>query len=143
MAAKPQLMGASVNTYFSSTRNSDASTAVLNGPRGTNMARPERRRISRKTCDVSTACVVISLVEPILLPVRIRNISQRGLGLLMTTRVAPGSFLAVKVQGPRQKAPRILRARVIHATYSPENRTWMIGCYFVEELRKEELGQLV
>src|SRR5438128_2211710 len=95
-----------------------------NQPNGQSMSarsnrttKTERRNKTRYTCDVPTACVVISLVEPVLLPVRIRNVSQRGMGLLVSTRVAPGAFLAVKVQGPRQKAPCILRARVIHATF--------------------------
>jgi hypothetical protein len=91
---------------------------------------------------MSTACVVISLVEPVLLPVRIHNISQKGLGLLMTTRVGPGAFLAVKFQGPKQKTPRIVRARVIHSTYLNESRTWLVGCYFVGEMRKEDIAQL-
>lgn len=104
------------------------------------MPRSERRRTHRQACDLPSACVVISLVEPVLLPVRIRNLSQKGLGLLMTTRIAPGSFLAIKVQGPRQKAARIIKARVVHATFQQDIRTWLIGCNFVQELRKEELA---
>jgi len=118
-------------------------TATAVAPRGTKpMTRPERRRSLRQLCDLPTACVVISLIEPVLLPVRIRNISPRGIGLLVSNRVAPGSFLAIKVQGPRQKAARILRARVVHATFQPENRTWLIGGTFVEELRKEDMAVL-
>src|SRR5947209_1596728 len=129
----PKPMGAGVGPLLSpatATRNSSTATATLDGSpvgiRGTPMTRSERRRITRHKCDMPTACVVISLVEPVLLPVRVRNISQKGLGLLMTTRVSPGAFLAVKFQGPRQKAPRILRARVIHATFLSDTRAWLI-----------------
>jgi hypothetical protein len=104
------------------------------------MARSERRRINRQAVDLPSACVVISLVEPVLLPVRIRNVSQNGIGILTATRVAPGAFLAVKVPGRRLKAPRIMKARVIHATFLPDVRTWLIGCYFVQELRKEDVA---
>jgi hypothetical protein len=120
-----------------------ASSAVLPNPaslRGQTMSRSERRRINRQACDLSSNCVLISLVEPVLLPVRIRNLSQQGLGLLTTMRVAPGSFLAVKVHGRRLKAPRIMKARVIHATFLQDIRTWLIGCCFVEGLRKEDLA---
>ncbi len=117
--------------------------ATAAAPRGTkSMTRPERRRLLRQMCDHPTACVVISLIEPVLLPVRIRNISAKGIGLLISHRIGPGAFLAIKVQGPRQKAPRILRARVVHATFQPENRTWLIGGSFVEELSKEDLSVL-
>jgi len=110
--------------------------------RSSRTTKTERRRLTRYVCDVPTACVVISLVEPVLLPVRIRNVSQKGMGLLVSARVMPGSFLAVKVQGPKQKAPCILRARVVHATFLADMRVWLIGCVFVSELRQEELGQL-
>ncbi len=110
--------------------------------RGNRTTKVERRRTARKVCDMPTACVVISLVEPVLLPVRVRNVSSKGMGLLVSTRVAPGAFLAVKIQGPRQKTPCILRARVVHATFLHDLRVWLIGCIFVNELRKEELGQL-
>ena len=117
-----------------------ASTAVLTSIRGQTMTRSERRRVNRQPIDLPSACVVISLVEPVLLPVRIRNVSQKGIGMLMATRVAPGSFLAVKVQSRRLKAPRIMKARVIHATFLQDIRTWLIGCFFVEELRKEDVA---
>jgi hypothetical protein len=106
------------------------------------MTRSERRHSLRKVCDLPTACVVISLVEPVLLPVRIRNISPSGIGLLIASRIAPGSFVAIKVQGPHQKAPRILRARIVHATFQPANRTWLIGGTFVEELGPDDLALL-
>lgn len=124
-----------------------ASAAVLDGQpagaRAKTMSRSERRRATRHSCDLTSACVVISLVEPVLLPVRVRDVSQTGVGLLMTARVAPGAFLAVKFQGRRQKAPRVVRARVIHATFKHDIRAWLIGCYFVEPLAKEELAQLI
>src|SRR6202040_491093 len=66
-------------------------------------ARTERRHCVRHPCNVTTACVVISLVDPLLLTVRVTNLSQQGIGLVSSSRVAPGAFLAIKVQGPRQK----------------------------------------
>ncbi|MBY0526138.1 MAG: PilZ domain-containing protein [Gemmataceae bacterium] len=106
-------------------------------------ARQERRRAARHSCQLQTACVVISLVEPVLLAVRVRDISQTGIGLVLPNRLQPGTFLAVKLQGPKQQAPRVLRAQVIHATVQADRRSWLLGCSFVGELRKEDLALLV
>jgi hypothetical protein len=106
-------------------------------------SRRERRRSPRYRCELQTACVVISLVEPVLLAVRVRDISQTGIGLVLSNRVQPGTFLAVKLQGPRQTAPRVLRAKVVHASVQGDRRTWVLGCCFVGEMRKEDLALLV
>jgi hypothetical protein len=139
-------MEAEVDDIFTAPKTF-ASAAVLDGQpagaRGKTMSRSDRRRATRHGCDLTSACVVISLVEPVLLPVRVKDISKTGVGLLMTARVAPGAFVAVKFQGRRLKEPRIVRARVIHATFKHDIRAWLIGCYFVEPLRKEELAILI
>jgi hypothetical protein len=142
----PQSLGADLDAPLTAP-GTFASAAVLDkqptGGRGKTMSRAERRRTPRQACDLTSACVVISLVEPVLLPVRVKDLSQTGVGLIMTARVAPGAFLAVKIQGRRQKTPQVIRARVIHATYQQDARAYLIGCYFVEPLRKEELALLV
>lgn len=106
-------------------------------------SRRERRRAARYACQMETACVVISLVEPVLLAVKVRDISQTGIGLVLSSRLHPGAFVAVKLQGPRHPAPRILRAQVMHATAQKDRRSWLAGCSFIGELGKEELALLV
>lgn len=138
----PKPMGADGANLSPTATLPPQSTVSVAAARSSRTTKMERRRTSRFPCNLPTACVVISLVEPVLLSVRVRNISQRGIGLLVQSRVAPGAFLAIKVQGPKQKVARILRARVVHATFLPEIRTWLIGGHFVDELRKEELSQL-
>jgi len=108
-------------------------------PRG---GRGERRRVGRNACNLQTACVVISLVEPVLMTVRVRDISSKGFGLLLPNRVSPGTFLAVKLVSGRQKVPRIVRAQVIHATIITDPKSWLMGCVFVTELRKDEVAGL-
>ena len=85
-------------------------------PRGSGR---DRRRTARYLCELRTACVVISLTEPVLLSARVRDISQNGIGLLLPSRVQPGSFLAVKLQGPRDERPRIMRCRVVRIVAQP------------------------
>lgn len=106
-------------------------------------ARRDRRRATRYPCQLQTACVVISLVEPLLLSVKVRDISQTGIGLVAATRIQPGAFLAVKLQGPKHPTPRILRAQVMHSTVQKDRRTWVAGCSFVGELGKDELALLI
>jgi hypothetical protein len=103
----------------------------------------ERRRATRHPCQLQTACVVISLTEPILLKVRVRDLSQTGIGMVLVNRLPPGTFVAVKLQGP-QPQPRIVRAQVIHATLQPgEKRTWLMGCRFVGTLAQDEIKKLI
>lgn len=103
----------------------------------------DRRRAERFNCNIQTACVVISLVEPVLLAVKVRDISQTGIGLVLSTRLQPGAFIAVKLQGSKEKAPRVVRAQVMHATIQQDKRSWLAGCSLVGELGKDELALLI
>jgi hypothetical protein len=52
--------------------------------------------------------------------------------------------VAVKLQGPRHKTPRIVRAQVMHATpAAKDRRTWRLGCAFVGELAQDEIKLLI
>ncbi len=103
----------------------------------------DRRRSPRYLCELRTACVVISLVEPVLLSARVRDLSQNGIGLLLPSRVGPGNFLAVKLQGPRDAKPRIMRAQVVRTVAQSDRRTWFHGCAFVGELSRDEVAGLL
>lgn len=106
-------------------------------------SRRDRRRAVRYACELQTACVVISLVEPVLLAVKVCDISQTGIGLVLSSRLHPGTFVAVKLQGPRHPTPRVLRAQVMHTRAQKDRRTWLAGCSFIGELGKEELALLI
>jgi PilZ domain len=113
--------------------------ALLKRPSGR-----ERRQATRYPCQLQTACVVISLTDPVLLKVRVRDLSQTGIGLVIGNRLPPGTFLAVKLQGPRQPQPRVLRAQVVHATLQAgDRRTWIMGCNFVGGLGQDEIKMLL
>jgi hypothetical protein len=103
----------------------------------------ERRQATRYPCKLQTACVVISLTEPQLLKVKVRDLSRTGIGLVVGNRVPPGTFLAVKLQGPRQPNPRVLRAQVMHATAAGDRRTWIMGCSFVGGLSQDDIKMLI
>lgn len=113
--------------------------ALLKRPAGR-----ERRRAPRYPCQLQTACVVISLTAPVLLTVRVRDLSQTGIGLVLANRLAPGTFLAVKLQGGRHPYPRVLRAQVMHATpQGGDRRTWVMGCNFVGLLSPDDIKLLI
>jgi len=119
-------------------RNATAQ-ALLKRPSGR-----ERRQATRHTCQMQTACVVISMTDPVLLKVRVRDLSQTGIALVLGNRLPPGTFLAVKLQGPRHPQPRVLRAQVIHATpQAGDRRTWIMGCSFVGVLGQDEMKMLL
>jgi PilZ domain len=104
----------------------------------------ERRRAVRYACKLQTACVVISLTDPLLLKVKVRDLSQTGIGLVLGNRLPPGTFLAVKLQGPGQPQPRVVRAQVMHSTVlTGDKRTWIMGCSFVGALSQDDIKMLI
>jgi hypothetical protein len=73
----------------------------------------------------------------------VHDISQGGLGLLLTHRFQPGTDLVVELRGG-ESVRRVLRIRVIHATptNADGNFCWLLGCSFNAPLTEEELGAL-
>jgi PilZ domain len=63
-------------------------------------------------------------------PGRVKDISAGGIGVLVGRRFTPGAVLAVELPATARAAPRLLLARVIHAT--PEaGGGWHVGCGLV------------
>ncbi len=75
-------------------------------------------------------------------PLLIRNVSLRGLGILLARRFEPGTELTVCIPaGPVTRA-RTLRARVVRV--EPDSLGhWVHGCLFAKELAQEELASLL
>jgi hypothetical protein len=67
---------------------------------------------------------------------RIRDISQRGIALVLRHRFEPGTELTIELE--TNGWPRHLSVRVIYATRDTKDR-WIIGCAFVSQLSEEEL----
>jgi hypothetical protein len=73
---------------------------------------------------------------------RIRDISTKGLGLILDTQVQGGAILAIKLEGPCQRLDRPLLARVMRRA-EQSSGGWQVGCTFAIPLGEHELHALV
>jgi hypothetical protein len=69
----------------------------------------------------------------------IHSISQKGLGILMSTPVSTGTILKVGLQGFNWS--RLLLARVVHAEQQDDG--WYHGCELANILSEAEVQELV
>jgi hypothetical protein len=72
----------------------------------------------------------------------VRDISTRGVGLLVTRPLQVGDRLALRLGTPGKPACRVVPARVVHcAPY--QGPWWLAGCQLTRPLTEEEVGDLV
>lgn len=100
----------------------------------------ERRAMVRYALDADTAGAPLAAWgESQGWEARIRDISRGGLGLLLERRLEPGTLITVDLSLTLD-CPRLLLARVVHATAQPEGG-WLLGCALFDLLPEEELAR--
>ncbi len=67
----------------------------------------------------------------------LQDVTPGGLGLILGSKLEPGTILALQIQGRRQGTSSIVSARVMHATPRPDGN-WHIGCKFSARLKDED-----
>jgi hypothetical protein len=104
----------------------------------------ERRASARLPCNQETFCQPIAARrgDDWRWPARIRDISLRGVGLLLSRRFERGTILVIELQGTGKVCERMMIARVIHAT-PQESGDWIVGCEFINPLSDEDLKDMV
>ena len=75
-------------------------------------------------------------------PAKARDISTKGLGLILDTQVQGGAILAIKLEGSCQRLNRPLLVRVMRRD-ELSSGSWQIGCTFAIPLGESELHALV
>lgn len=73
---------------------------------------------------------------------RVQDLSQIGLGLVMSRRFEPGTVLTVELQSLDQALTRTIQARVVHASAQGPNQ-WLLGCALEQPLTEDELRRLL
>ncbi len=73
---------------------------------------------------------------------QVRNISIRGLGLVLQRTLAPGTLLEVELENPAKGFHRVVQARVVHVQPTP-GRGFMAGCAFVNKLEADEIQAIL
>ncbi len=73
---------------------------------------------------------------------KIRNISIRGIGLLLPRPFEAGAVLEIELENSAQSFFRILQVRVIHMN-PMRGSSWAAGCAFTRKLTPKELQALI
>ncbi len=104
----------------------------------------ECRVAERYPCNLATACQPLAARadQDILWPATIRDVSTRGIGLILGRRFERGTGLAVEVPGPDGEPADTLLVRVVHTTTLSEG-SWLLGCALVSELSNDEVEAMV
>lgn len=88
-----------------------------------------------------TACAFAHPVEEATGPVKVRDVSMHGVGLIVQRRVEVGSLLAVGLSNPAKGFARTVLVRVAHVT--PAGGGFFVGGSFLTPLSYQEMTTLV
>lgn len=102
----------------------------------------EQRESERFPVAASAACAFASPVLEDFGPVRLKNISTKGVGLITTQPLHAELLLAVKIVNPTKNFSKNVLARVTHVTPQPGG-TYLVGAVLDVPLTYEELCMLV
>jgi hypothetical protein len=102
----------------------------------------DQRQEERLAVNAHTACAFASPVLEDFGPVRIKNVSLKGIGLICNEQVAAGMLMAVKITNAAKNLSKNLLVRVAHVTPQPGN-TYLVGGTIDPPLTYEELCMFV
>jgi hypothetical protein len=103
--------------------------------RRSNPRKKENRAWPRYPGRFKTYCQSIKEGDELLWSVQVKDLSRQGLKLLSHRRFEPGTILRI---GIIHEKGRVLMARAVHATQTPEG-DWSIGCTFPKKIDEEEM----
>ena len=103
----------------------------------------DRRAAPRMAVNAGTSCGFVGPVAEDTGPVKIRDVSMEGIGLVLMRSVAAGSLLVVTISNsnPAQKVAKTMLVRVAHVT--PVHGGYLVGGTFLEPLTYQEFTALV
>jgi hypothetical protein len=101
----------------------------------------DRRQSERFPVNAEAVCPFLSPVVEDFGPVRIRDVSMVGVGLLVRRRVEPGTLLAVTLENPARAFSKTVLVRVTHST--PLAGGFLVGGSFLAPLSYQEMTALV
>jgi len=107
------------------------------------MVDPKDRRVAERfPVNAQTACNFLSPVLEDFGPVRIKNVSNEGIGLMVGHKLEPGLLLAVSLANPAKSFAKTLLVRVAHVT-PQAGGAYLVGGTFETPLTYDELKTLV
>ena len=107
------------------------------------MAQPkDQRAAERFTVNLHASCDFVSPVLEDFGPVRIKNVSSDGIGLITSEPLVEGLLLAINLVNPMKKFSKTVLARVVHVT-PQSGATYLVGCSFLTPLSYEDVCALI
>src|SRR5436305_7901930 len=102
---------------------------------------PEAPRINRRTavryrCGSATLGRLAAVGRHETLSALVLDLSGRGIGLLLSRQLEPGTPVVIQLRSPALEGSFELPARVVHATRRGDG-SWHVGCEFAERLTDE------
>jgi hypothetical protein len=101
----------------------------------------DRRQTERYPVNGDASCPFLSPVVENFGPVRIRDVSMTGVGLLVSRKIEPGTLLAVTLASQARGFTKTVMVRVTHAT--PLSGGFLVGGAFTTPLTYQEMTTLV
>jgi hypothetical protein len=101
----------------------------------------DRRSADRFQVNADASCPFISPVVEDFGPVKIRDLSMAGVGLLMSRKVEPGALVAITLANTVKGFSKTVLMRVIHTT--PVAGNYLVGGTFTTPLTYQEMSALV
>jgi hypothetical protein len=101
----------------------------------------DRRAAERYPVNMDASCPFLSPVVEDFGPVKIRDVSMQGVGLLTNRRVEPGAMLTIVLANPARGFSKTMLVRVAHVT--PLGSSFVVGGSFVTPLTYQEMSTLV
>jgi hypothetical protein len=102
----------------------------------------DRRMAERFPVGAQVSCSFASPVLEDFGPVKIKNVSLTGIGLIAPQVLDPGILLAIKLVNPAKNFSKTVLVRVVHVTPMSEG-TFLVGGNLDTPLTYDELCMLV
>ena len=103
--------------------------------------RSDRRAEERYSVNADASCPFVSPVVEDFGPVKMRDVSMQGIGLIVSRRVEVGALLAVGLTNTARGFSKTVLVRVVHVTQS--GGSFLVGGTFVNPLTYQEMTTLV
>ena len=102
----------------------------------------ERRARARRSCSSASAPPATAALGTELWPFPVRDISARGLGMLLDRRLDTGALVTVELLNRGLNFWHLKLLRVVHVTPRGDH-LWLVGSAFLKELTDDELQSLL
>lgn len=97
----------------------------------------EKRTEERFPASANSACEFASPVLDDFGPVKLKNISLKGVGLVTSEKLSVGLMMAIKLANRSMNFSKTALARVVHVTPMPGN-SYHVGCEWDTPLTYDE-----